>query len=389
MIGARIKRGLMIGLPPLVFSLALVMGWYAAAPHKQESSETEGSRRLSPRQQAAQAEHSLKRVSPRSKIAKWEPYIGRSIPTVEPEVSYNAAGLEAAMRHSWTVDDYRLRDGGDYADAWIEHSPEEIYQWMMAGNTWLNGFMVNDLFEIWAEKDLSGAHEAAFDIKVPEMRAQAVMAVACIMSKSDFQGAATLLLDHLEQFQATKREISFHEALPFDGFIKLIDSLPEGEVQTTFLAELVQHGGTYEEKTAYWDALSREKRMELIEAGLTIQGYGSNRRLDGIEDLMREHAEGEGGSHKAYHLISVCGEEWVKNDFEEALDWVNEHVKGQYWAYSMEKIWREAASHDLENTLQVWEKLPEGYMKKKMAKEIANTAAGDKRDELLERLIGK
>ena len=207
--------------------------------------------------------------------------------------------------------------------------------------------------------------------------------------KKDSARAIELLHENLDLYRAQKDEVSFRADLSFGEFLKLVDSLPEGEIRTAFLTELVQHSGSNVETATYWETLPREKRIELIEGGLEPHQFSPVRQLDGFEQLLREYVQENGGTHKAYQLVDAYAGDWVKEDFEGSLDWVSRHIKGSHRTSSLEKLWREAARLDLEETIKKWDQLPDNHMKKKLAESISYSASYDDRDELLERLIGK
>lgn len=89
---------------------------------------------------------------------------------------------------------------------------------------------------------------------------------------------------------------------------------------------------------------------------------------------MRERAETTGDPAVVGKFLRCDGEAWAKRDLVAALNWAQAHLKGKNRVDWREKFFQGGIHHDFDQTLRIWQTLPEGFLKVSAAEAIGRAA---------------
>lgn len=362
----------MITTPPFVFVLAAVLAWLSGAPPGSDSNGSE-SLSLSSRKRA------VAMIDPSDMAAVLRQMESRILPRnpAPPRKALNAKGMEERLFN----DDFGPVAPGSglaaigYSIDWAEEAPEEMFAWLVAQN----GKRVSQasiLFESWAGKDMKAALAAVLRIQDPRLRAQALISSVGILCKSDPGRALELLTANLSLFD----EDTYYMMGSDPACIELIGSLPRGEKRDHLLAGLLNQMADSTDAVAFWNGLPESERHELVEAGFApYLTHGES--FDGLEELMRERAESTGDPELVEEFLDSHGETWARRDLVAALDWAQVHLKGKRRVEERENFFQTGIRENFDQTLRIWQTLPEGDLKARAAEAMVGAAPEARRAE--------
>ncbi len=382
------KPSFLLATPPLVFvTAAILAGLTCQSIHS--SHDEGGPAGLSPRKRAAVfADSNTTPTGIPAVLSEME----RSIIHFPPpeKAAHDATGMEAALL---TDERYTGFCGSGmptitYSGDWARENPQGMFEWL------IHQGMVSDsrrqslartLFSEWAEQDMTAALAAVTRISHTETRAQALFSTLEILCQKEPAKARELLIQNLNLLQSIKKiDLGIG---PGKARTDLLLSLPPGEFRTSLLAEnlwqlsILPYDGNGALATELWNALAEDQRRALVAAGLRESAYSSDIRLTGLETLVREHVEASNDPEKAMGFLSRYGEAWAKRDPGDALSWAMARLKGKERMDQSLKLIQHATSKNFDETLRVWQSLPEGTLRNQAAKILSEAAPADRQAE--------
>lgn len=292
-----------------------------------------------------------------------------------PTKTYSAREMDEHVSYrSFPVDSYGIQ----YASEWARDSPEEMFAWLVDKNEKMN-FQAYLLFQEWAPVDHDAALAAAIQIPNEKLRAQALLTTLEILCTTKPERAQKILLENADLFAATNHSWVTFQSQLIEETWELFLALPEGKVRTQLQAKLL--GSTADQKALnLWNQASDAQRQEWLDAGFT-PSWGAGYSFAGLQDLMRAAAETTGNPMDAAKFIENHGTSWAERDLVAAVEWAQAHVKGKKKIESIEKLFNISAQKDFENTLRVWQQIPEGFLKKEIAEAILRATPEDRKAE--------
>ena len=386
------KTALFLSTPPLAFVAAAMLA--GLAPPHDPAASPDGPIPFGPRKRAAVMEHSKPTPTDiESAIAEMEHRIGR-FPSPEVEI-YDAEGMESRLLVGQREATYGRvdLDALNYSRRWVAENPAEMFEWFIREELVpddLRQSFAEGLFSQWAEQDMASALAALSRMPHSGSRAQALVSTLEVLCQRDPAKARELLLQNIELLEATKK-VEFDIFAPGMARTELVSALPPGGLRSRLMAENISSllgsgigcGGDnsiYESKaaigTGLWAQLSIDERRELVDAGLRLSIFDQI-QLDGLEDLLRQHAESSGDPRQPSLFIDQYGVRWAERDAEAAVSWAMAHLKGEErteWSFILIMY---AAKKDFDAAMRVWRSLPEGKSREQAAEYLAETAPPD------------
>jgi len=371
--------------PPLAFVLAAGLAWVTGSPVADTPDDTLEPVVRAPRHRESIATGSAGRSATLAELE--HEILHHPAPSME---FHDAATMEAVL--DMDGGSHCFPGGGmasvEFSMDWAEKAPEEMFAWLLkqsGSNFDRDLFPAYMLFGRWAEDNMEAALEAVFKVPDRRIRRQALFSSLQEMCKTEPQRARDLLMQNLDLF-------------PPDGPTPVIDtyesagttcdlllSLPAGGERTHLLADLLTSmADSYDDRhttkaRAVWQQAPDTLRLELVEAGFRSEGKASS--FDGLEDLMREHAELSGDPATANKFIEAMGPAWAKRDLASALDWAQAHLKGKSGMEHRADLFKWAASEDFDTALSILRALPDGSLKLNAAEALNKGAPDDRKPE--------
>jgi hypothetical protein len=376
---------------PLAFALAAALAWFTEAPSG-NSLTSENTRVRGPRQRAAVG---MNAENLTAVLLHYEHKI-LSCPVASPPVElHDAKGMEASL----DADDRSCGFGsGNYASGWAEESPDAMFAWLVQqeGSSFnRKQFSAYILFKAWAKKDMAEALAAVDTIPDRNLHQQALVSSLEVLCQSDPARARELLLQNLSRLPTDGQSPIFAYSDTGERTCDMLLSLPPGEERTHLLAKLLKDmGGRFsavhevDGALAAWRNAPESLRRELVAAGFAIDRENAA-SFEGLGDLLRERAETSGDPKAAEAFIVAQGAAWAKRDLAGVLDWAQTHLPGKSRIERSAELFGLAASEDFDEALRMWQSLPEGFLRVRVAGAIAKGAPANRKadaDAVLESL---
>lgn len=306
--------------------------------------------------------------------------------------------LDAEGMESRLLIDLRKSPSGDgvealnYSRRWAQESPAEMFEWFIRQDlvsSDLRKSIAVGLFFEWAKQDMNAALAAIPRMNHAESRAQALVSTLEKLCEKDFIRARAMLLQNVDSLEVLK-SVEFYEFEPGKARTDLILALPPGRLRSMLMAENLRClmcegigcGGdeSYYAKagigTELWKQLSNDERRELVDAGLRLSDFDEI-QLDGLEDLIKHHAESSNDPRQASLFIDQYGTSWAERDAGAAVSWVLAHLKGQERMDWCLMLIDTAAGKEFDAAMRVWRSLPEGSLREEAAKRLVSAAPAD------------
>lgn len=380
------KPALFLTTPPLAFiaaaMLAGLMPAHDPAMHKEKSN------RSSPRKRAAVMEDSKSSAKDiPSLLADLERRIVH-FPPPEVEV-HDGRGMEALLIGDENGPSFCGSGMAsiEYSMDWARENPAGMFEWFNQHWT-VSGYkrqsLAHTLFSEWATQDMVAALAAVPRMTHAGSRAQALVSTLEILCHKDPAKAREILLQNLDTLEALK---SVQFGLE-DGRARteLILALPPGRLRSLLLAENISNlAGDYaddnaELATELWQRFSVDERRGMVAAGLRLSGFDEI-RLEGLEDLTRQHAETSNDPLQASNFLNQYGTSWAERDPESAVSWGLAHLKGMGRTVQTLELITHAAAKDFLDGLRAWRSLPEGALRNQAARRLLHAAPAGHEEE--------
>lgn len=372
------KRACIILAPPLVFALTAALAWLVRSPaekvHAPESTQ------VSNVGQSETEEHD-------TAILNQLEYKIVHYPAQAAKIC-DAKGMEAALESDILTS--CTPEGGlsavQYSMRWAEKSPVGMFNWLIQKTAYSEAsktFPVYLLFGSWAKKDMGAALSAVFKIPNRDLRQQALVTTFEVLCESDPTRARELMIQNLNLFPTDGRRPIFNAAKPT---CEILLSLPPSKERTNLLAMVLTDMSDYDaekasQAVAVWQQQPEDVRRDLVAAGFTC-GKEFAEKFDGLEHLMREHAETSGDYASVERFIEAYGPVLAKRDFTSALSWTQAYLKGKTRVERRAELFEFAASKNFDATIAIWQTLPDSFLKARAAGAISRGAPADWKSEV-------
>lgn len=371
--------------PPFAFALAAGLAWVTGSPVADTPDDTPEPVGRAPRHREFTGMGSVDRSATLAELE--HEILHHPAPPME---IHDAETMEAVL----DMDERsRCFPGGgmgaiEFSMDWAEEAPEQMFAWLLkqsGSNSHRGLFPAYMLFGQWAENNMEAALAAALTIPDRRIRRQALFSTLQELCKTEPQRARDLLMQNLDLFPPDEETPVIESYEAPDTTCDMLLSLPPGAARTHLLADLLasmadsyDDGHTAQARTI-WQQAPDTLRIELVAAGFRSGVNASS--FDGLEDLMREHAESSGDPAIANRFIEAIGPAWAKRDLASALDWAQAHLKGKSGMETRSKLFRWAASDDFDTALRVLGDLPDGSLKLNAAEALVRGAPDDRKPE--------
>ncbi len=358
------KRSFLIIAPPLVFALAAAMAWLTGPPAYSTGGEAipHGPRkRAAATIESGDVSATLRQME--SRILPHNP--------APPAKDFDAQGMDDAVFSSEEYFGSGMQ-AIEYSSDWAKEAPQDMFGWLVRQNG-KRSFYAYMLFGDWAGSDMEAALDAVFRIPDSKIRAQALISSVEVLCKNDPGRARELLTENLSLFPPGGDPPIFQRYDSGKAHIHLISSLPIGEERTHLLARLMNSMDSSKDAVAYWKGISESERRDLVAAGFAPYTTHTE-SFDGLDDIMRVKAEATGDPDLVERFIECHGKAWAKHDLAAALDWAQVHLKGKKRVDQREEFFQVGIREDFDETLRIWQTLPEGDLKGKAARAIVRAA---------------
>ncbi len=262
---------------------------------------------------------------------------------------------------------------------WARNEPEKMFACLLGKDKRFVS-QASILFESWAESNVEAALAGALQIPDSTLRAQALLSTLESLAGTNPERARRLLLENSGLYTPDiVGDIRFGYPSPESSW-ELVQSLPPG-VERTRLEVLCLNYCEDEAAAALWNQATETQHSEWLSAGFSPYP-GASEAFNGLGEIMRTRAETTGNAADAQEFIRVHGSEWAAEDFEDATKWTMTYSKGETKRDSLESFYRTAIQQDPARTIQVWKQLPEGYLKKNLAKTMLENTPQEKQAEV-------
>jgi hypothetical protein len=380
------KPALFLTMPPLAFiasaMLAGLMPAHDPAMHQEKSNHS------SPRKRAAATKDS------QSSATDIPALLGdlerRMVHFPPPEVEvHDGRGME--VLHIGDENGPSFCGSGmasiEYSMDWARENPAGMFEWFNQHWT-VSGYkrlsLAHTLFSEWATQDMAAALAAVPRMTHAGSRAQALVSTLEILCHKDPAKARGILLQNLDTLEALN---SVQFGLE-DGSARteLILALPPDRLRSLFLAKNISNlasdyaDGNAELAVELWKRCSADERRDLVAAGLRLSGF-EEIRLDGLEDLSRQHAETSNDPLQASSFLNHYGKSWAERDPESAVSWGLAHLKGMGRTVQTFELITHAAAKDFAARLRAWRSLPEGALREEAARRLLHAAPAGHEEE--------
>ena len=268
----------------------------------------------------------------------------------------------------------------EYSMGWARENPAGMFEWFNEHWT-VSGYkrqsLAATLFSEWAKQDMAAALAAIPRMTHAESRAQALVSTLEILCRKDPAKAREMLLQNLDTLEALKGVQFGFEA--GNARTELILSLPPGRLRSLLLAENINNlAADYTDGNAalaveLWKRCPADERRDLVAAGLRLSGFDEI-HLDGLEDLIRQHAEASTDPRQASLFLNRYGESWAKRDPDGALAWALAHLKGKERTDRSLDLIKHAASLNFDAAMLALRNLPEGSLRDQAVKMLVDQA---------------
>lgn len=391
------KTALYVTTPPLAFIAAMMFAGLIttddSAGHKEQSN------RAGPRKRAAVMEDDK---SSSTDIPALLAVLERKIVHFPPPeiVIHEGKMMEALLKSE--ANGMQFCGSGmasyEYSMDWARENPAGMFEWFNEHWT-VSGherqYLAKTLFAEWAAQDMAAALAAIPRMTHAKSRAQALVSTLEVLCRKDPVKARELLLQNLDTLEAMQDMQLGHEAEK--SRTELILSLPPGRVRSLFLAEYIEnlvlfdYDGNRELAIELWKRCSTEERRDMVAAGLRESSPFNKIRLDGLEDLIKQHAETSDDPEQALLFIKQYGASWAKRDAGGALAWSLARLKGKERNECALDLLADAASQNFDAAVQAWKIFPEGTLRELAAEQLFSNAPADRAADkaLLEEALPK
>ena len=266
----------------------------------------------------------------------------------------------------------------EYAWEWAEDAPEEMFAWLIDKNEGMR-YYAHVLFGRWAFVANNAAQAAALRIPDPQLRRQALLTTLEILAQTSPERAKNILSENANVFADVNAKPPFFQSHDIATTWDLLLVLPAGKERTFLQAKFLGRAGN-EGAIHVWNQASDAQRLEWMAAGFPPTG-GSYDSFAGLQDMMRERAETTRNAVDAARFIQYHGNAWADKDLESAIEWTQTHVKGKQKIQSLRKIYYSGVEKDFQNTLRLWQQMPESYLKTDIAGDILRATPEDRKAE--------
>lgn len=268
----------------------------------------------------------------------------------------------------------------EHSLGWARENPPEMFEWlvrqsMVSGNK--RQSLAQILFSEWATQNMSAALAAIPRISDPEMRAQSLITTLEILCQKDPVKAQELLHENLQTLESLKTvDLGYDHG---KTRTELLLSLPPGKTRSMLLAAnirsltLFSSDGDEALAADLWAKLPDDERREMVAEGLTSSS-SSEIPLDGLENLVKQQAETTNDPARSRQFIDQYGESWAQRDPASAVPWAMAHLQGKARMDLTLKLIESAASKNFDETMRVWQGLPDGSLRDRAAKILAEAA---------------
>lgn len=306
-----------------------------------------------------------------------------------PEVkTYNGDEMEASLN----TGNFPVTCGSgmaeiEYSMGWARENPQEMFEWLVR-QSMVSGFkkhsLAHTLFSEWAEQNMSAALVAIPHIPDLELRAQSLVTTLEILCQKDPTKAQELLHQNLQTLESLKTVY-----LGYDhGKTRtdLLLSLPPGKTRSMLLAENISsmtqfpYNGDGVLAAELWAKAPDDERREMVAAGLT-SSRSSDIPLDGLENLVKQHAETTSDPERSRQFIAQYGESWAERDPGSAVSWAMAHLQGKARMDQTLKLITHIGSRNFDEALRTWQVLPDGSLRDRAARNLAEAAPPDHQAE--------
>ncbi len=307
-------------------------------------------------------------------------------PPMEVE-NYDAEGMEndilikkayAGAVISWAI---------SYEHEWARKSPQKMFEWLIQQSIVFGNerqSLAQTLFSEWATQDMAAALSAISNIPHADIRAQALVSTLEVLCEKNPIKAREILLQNLTSLEALKTvKLGFDSSKALTEFIQ---TLPAGRLRSLFLAEYIDnlimfdYDGNGAVAIELWKQASIEERQNMVADGL-CKSSSDKIQLDGLENLVKQHAETTKDPMKASLFVNYYGESWVERDPGSAISWTLTHLRAKDRTDQCLKLIKHAASHDFDKALQAWKNLPTGSLRDEATDLLLEAAPADRKTE--------
>lgn len=370
------KPALVLSAPPLAFIAAAMLA--GLVPHEEIASVTRQATPLSPGKRAEFVKESATSDIP-SLLSEMERQMVHFPP---PElVIHDGKGMEARLLH----ERYSGQKGGlmsafRYSFEWAKNDPAGMFEWFNqypTDSVYERQSLTETLFSEWPKQDMAAALAAIPLITHAESRAQALVSTLEVLCQKDPARARELLLQNLDNLEPLKTVHFGYEA--GNARTELLLALPPGRIRSLLLSEHINIlSRTYGDGKAalaveLCNRCSNEEKCDLVTAGLRSDRTGEF-QLDGLEDLIKQHAETTHDPAQASRFLDQYGGSWAEREPDRALAWAMEHLKGKERTDQSLSLLAHAASKNFDGAMRVWQSLPEDSLRDRAAKILADAA---------------
>ncbi len=364
------KRFLRMAAPPLVFAVAALLAWLGSSTDQPvASAESPGKPGLRP--QMSQA------ANPGDTTAILRAMEARMLAPNPPLPQKSYSGEEMDL----VLGPFEPSPGEEfeYARNWARDEPEKMFAWLL-GKDKSFASQASTLFEIWAESNAEEALVHALRIPNSTLRAQALLSTLESLAKTNPERAQRLLRENVRLYTPDiLKDIRFGFAAQ-DSAWELVQGLPPG-IERARLEVLCLASCEDEAAAALWNQASETQRREWVAAGFSPYA-GASQAFNGLGEIMRTRAETTRKAADAREFIRVHGTTWAGEDLEAATKWTMTYYKGEAKRDFLESFYTTAIRQDPARAVHVWKQLPEGYLKKHLAKTMLGNTPEENRAEV-------
>lgn len=367
-------KNILLRIAPLMVFLALALFAYYQQPIQQSSAE----RKTISSSEPSRSPHKNGVSETENLLRDMEKRIHQRYP--EPEIVEPAEKMNRLLAcQSFPAQSIYI----GFPEEWAETAPEEMYAWLIEQNLRPSfysdsySFYADILFSSWAKVDPSAALSAALRITEAPLRAQSLLSTLAMLSETKPEQAKKVLQQNEKWFTAANMgNVSFYRC-GTEFLWEMSQDLSSHDSKYLLQAKMLQTSSAGDWAVKIWNNSSITQQRAWVNAGFCYYSEKEKAGFTGLEDLMRERVETTRQAADAEKFINCFGETMAQRDLAAAVSWSQMHLKGKQKQQTIHQFFEHGIKQDLNKTIDVLRKMPEGYMKKSIANKIGVSLSGN------------